>query len=492
MGLASKLQATQGMPPVGAGYPPAAGLPTGSAGASSGANPPYPTTTKPAGYGQPQTAPYGAPPGQQPSYGQPPSQYSQQPGKYGASSSTYGQQPSAPYGQQSSNPAYGQPPNAPPYGQQPSAPYGQNTQVPYGQQNQSPYGQPSSSVYGQQPPYGNQSSQYGHNSYGQYGPGAQAPVPYGQKPTVYGAAAGGVAAGGAMGAYGSSMNSGYGAPAMASNYLHILQQAVQENQLQAFYPPGSLEPIAGRIGGQIDQISQYWRIPREIAGDLVRLALYDVVLYLDDSGSMSFEENGERIDDLKLIMSRVAYAVSLFDSDGIEIRFMNSQISGSGIRSEADALRLLDGLNFSGMTPLGTNLEKKVISPLFIGPLQSGQLRKPVLVIAITDGQPAGESADTVFRTIRHAKRACSQSRYGPNAIAFQFAQVGNDVKAREFLAKLDTDPEVGRYVDCTSNFEVEQDEMARLGVSLTPETWLVKLLMGAIDKSYDSQDERR
>lgn len=29
--------------------------------------------------------------------------------------------------------------------------------------------------------------------------------------------------------------------------------------------------------------------------DLCRLALFDVILYLDDSGSMSFEENGSRI-----------------------------------------------------------------------------------------------------------------------------------------------------------------------------------------------------
>jgi hypothetical protein len=32
----------------------------------------------------------------------------------------------------------------------------------------------------------------------------------------------------------------------------------------------------------------------------VKLSLFDVVLYIDDSGSMAFEERGERIDDLKL------------------------------------------------------------------------------------------------------------------------------------------------------------------------------------------------
>lgn len=35
---------------------------------------------------------------------------------------------------------------------------------------------------------------------------------------------------------------------------------------------------------------------------------------------MQFEENGERIDDLKLILSRVVQAATLFDDDGISIR----------------------------------------------------------------------------------------------------------------------------------------------------------------------------
>jgi hypothetical protein len=34
---------------------------------------------------------------------------------------------------------------------------------------------------------------------------------------------------------------------------------------------------------------------------------------------MAFEENGERIDDLKALMSKVAYATSLFDQDGISV-----------------------------------------------------------------------------------------------------------------------------------------------------------------------------
>lgn len=75
-------------------------------------------------------------------------------------------------------------------------------------------------------------------------------------------------------------------------YLTVyLQSAVIQQNLQAFYPPGSLEPIAQRVAqsGALNKIAQEWRLPLELASDLVKLSLFDVILYIDDSGSMAFE-----------------------------------------------------------------------------------------------------------------------------------------------------------------------------------------------------------
>lgn len=54
-------------------------------------------------------------------------------------------------------------------------------------------------------------------------------------------------------------------------------------------------------------------------------------------------------------------------------------------------------------------------------------------------------------------------------------------MKATNFLAELDNHPQIGGLVDCTSNYEIEQDEMARKGAELTPELWLVKLLVSLL-----------
>jgi hypothetical protein len=174
----------------------------------------------------------------------------------------------------------------------------------------------------------------------------------------------------------------------------------------------------------------------------------------DDSGSMQFEENGERIKDLRLILERIASIATVFDEDGVSLRFMNANYDMSlleNIRSEQQIEQLMRSVQFRGLTPMGTELRHKIIDGIIMPKLQRRQYTKPHLVIVITDGQPAGEAPSTVFETIKFASQEVSRT-YGQGAIAFQFAQVGNDLKARDFLSKLDEDPTVGRMVDCTSS----------------------------------------
>ncbi|BFZ59817.1 hypothetical protein YB2330_000838 [Saitoella coloradoensis] len=421
-----------------------------------------------------------------PGYGQPPQQQS----PYGAPQQGYGhQQPQQPpYAQQPPPPNYGSRPQQPAaggaaagyYGAQQGGQqggYGQPPQQQYGQQQQHGYGQPS---YGaphtqqQQPPYGQQHQQPGY--------GAPPSQSYGLQPGGYGGAPGG------------------GDPALVNAIRSTLEHTIQDQRLQAFYPPSpqtghQLSQIASRAAGRLPELIAKWRIPKELGVDLCKLALFDVVLFVDDSGSMAFEENGERIDDLKLILSRVAFATSLFDDDGISVRFFNSNVRGDRITSEQQATQLVSQIHFTGLTPLGTQLNAKVLEPFVLSPARSNTLRKPILVITITDGTPQGEPHTTIFTTISHASSTLARTRYGPDALSLMFGQVGSDLKARQFLQELDENREVGGLIDVTSNYEMEAEQMARStggGVVLTPEMWLVKLLLGAVDSSYDTSDERR
>ena len=178
---------------------------------------------------------------------------------------------------------------------------------------------------------------------------------------------------------------------------------------------------------------------------------------------MLIEQNGARIDDLRLILARVAYAAALFDENGINVRLMNTsrdkfrrgphEYNDDNINSQEQVERLMRDVSFSGLTPMGTQLRSKVIEPFVLEPARKNQLEKPVLIVTITDGQPAGEPQGALFDAIRYAATELSRyPRYGQGAVSFEFAQVGDDLKAREFLGKLDTDPNIGHLVDCTSS----------------------------------------
>ncbi|KAL9088480.1 MAG: hypothetical protein Q9165_006204 [Trypethelium subeluteriae] len=345
---------------------------------------------------------------------------------------------------------------------------------------------------GGQPPYPGGPGQSGPPPAGQY-PGQQSQYPGQGPPGQFSGAP-------QQGQYSQRPPQPAG-PAQIESYKQRLHQTIQEKGLQRLYPQGSpaIDQIAQKASYQVDQLCAAWRLPKEIGNDVVSLGLYDVIIYIDDSGSMQFEENGERIKDLKLILQRVAYAATLFDDDGVSIRFMNNSpeergIQCDNIKNEQQIEQLVGSIQFRGLTPMGTALKKKVLDPLVIARARSGQLRKPVLVLTITDGQPAGEPQGAVFDAVRTTVTELSRLPNGPGqgAVAFQFAQVGNDEKAREFLSQLDSDKSLGDWIDCTSNYESESAEIARKnpGTDLSPDEWLMTLLLGAIDKSYDTKDE--
>lgn len=471
MGLASKIQNAGGA--TGA---PAGGAP-GQGGAPAGYPPQGPQSSGGGGFfpGQ-QTRPGQSGAGGQSSF---PTQGQQ--GSYSGQQSSFGQQ-----GQQSSFPGQAS--------QQGGFPGQQGAQTGFGSQQQ----RPQNGTFGQQGAYPGQQSQPGQfgqqSQTGQFSQQSQ-PGQFGQQsqPGQFGQQGQpGQNAGGQFSQQGQQAGTGYAAgSAGAQGLQQKIQNMVQTNRLEAFYPPQKLQQVLNRLN-QTDfrALSQRWNMPLELAHDLATLALYDIVIFADDSGSMIFEEGGERINDLKLILGRVAEVATLFDEDGIVVRFMNGHAEGNGIRDAMSANNLIQQVQFTGMTPLGSSLDQKVIRPFLGSGINNRNLQKPILVITITDGEPTGEPQNTVANVIKNAKNMCASSIYGPGAIAFEFAQVGKDTKAQAFLGRLDTDPEIGKMIDATSYYELEAEEYMRRGVNLTPELWLVKLMVGAVDPTYDEQDQ--
>lgn len=146
---------------------------------------------------------------------------------------------------------------------------------------------------------------------------------------------------------------------------------------------------------------------------------------------------------------------------------------------------------FQGLTPLGTQLRSQVLDDIVTN-ARAKNLPKPVLVITITDGVPYGEPERTLREVILYATKALAQTKYKSNAVSFQFAQVGKDQNAHAFLEQLDIDPVLGDFIDCTSGFETESAQMrvANPPIAMDKPLWMLKILMGAIDDTFDKKDE--
>lgn len=261
------------------------------------------------------------------------------------------------------------------------------------------------------------------------------------------------------------------------------------NKIHAFFTQHELQKyVENACQHDYKQIMKSWgftSLTKTI--DLSMLAIYDLILVIDDSGSMLRPEGYiTRADIARHVTQIVSYVGSLMDDSGIEIRFMNSNLQGNNVKDCKyidDLMVKASPINGNG-TPLGYTLRKKVFEDIISNPLRHNKLKKPVCVMIITDGAPS--DAHLVIDTFKHCKNAFAQSKYGKEGICFGISQIGSDDGATKYLDSLDKHPEVGDIVDCTSEFSIEKEKCP----SLTENTWIMKLLLGPIDPDYDASDE--
>jgi hypothetical protein len=191
----------------------------------------------------------------------------------------------------------------------------------------------------------------------------------------------------------------------------------------------------------------------DIATNLAVLALYDIIILGDDSGSMvSREYNGiTRFKILEHMTSAIAFAGNLFSSDesSIHMRFLNSRLN-KDVKFKNDIDQLFHGVHPNGGTVTGRSLNM-IFQDLVLPNMQRSALKKPTLIIILTDGV----SSDNVNNTINNIKRITSQSQYGKNAVMFQFVQIGNDRGVPDMFNHIESDnPDIVNYV---KNYDIEK-----------------------------------
>lgn len=208
---------------------------------------------------------------------------------------------------------------------------------------------------------------------------------------------------------------------------------------------------------------------------LVTLSLYHPVFYCDDSGSMGRDSRFVNQRHLVNRMARVATKI-VPDGYGVELRFINSKI----VQQNLDTIALdrhLANTQPRGGTRIGTVLRRDILSPLVYEKVEADSaFRRPLLVCAITDGNPSSESPTAFKDAIVECRRKLVNAGYDPASVMFCISQIGNDEKAAAFLQELRDDETIQDVLYCTAERLDGQFEEMRANEDRLEE-WLLKLM---------------
>ncbi|EIN10988.1 hypothetical protein PUNSTDRAFT_65748, partial [Punctularia strigosozonata HHB-11173 SS5] len=183
-------------------------------------------------------------------------------------------------------------------------------------------------------------------------------------------------------------------------------------------------------------------------------------------------------------LSQLAEIAAKYDTDGVDVYFLNSSQSGSGLKKKADVKRLFDGVVPFGVTPIGEKLEELLLRYLShlerakdqyeMGDVHALDSIKPINYIILTDGAPT----DDPEAVIVSAARRLDARHFPLTQIGVQFVQIGDHPEAAAFLQELDDD--------------LQRNHTIRDMVDTTPyagqlnvET-LTKILLGGINRRVD------
>ena len=238
-----------------------------------------------------------------------------------------------------------------------------------------------------------------------------------------------------------------------------------------------------------------YNINYDFAFRLRALEGFEIVMILDDSSSMStpnidrsqrdispFSQLPTRWDELKQVVSIIVDLASTLDSDGIDIHFLNR----SPLLHVNDSLQLNETFSRlpNGPTPL-TRVLTEVLN-----------IKRPyvhdrkLLILIATDGLPTDDAGQN---DIHRLEKVLRNDRYPSiENIYVSFIACTNDLQSVGYLNVFDKKIP---YVDVLDDYQSERAEILAVQGKKFPFSYgdyVVKILMGSIDKWFDQLDERK
>ncbi|CAF1260525.1 unnamed protein product [Rotaria magnacalcarata] len=256
----------------------------------------------------------------------------------------------------------------------------------------------------------------------------------------------------------------------------------------------SLQPTSGPVDSEerlrkFQYLVNRYEINRDFATRLRALEGYEIVFIVDDSGSMNtplgdlagpYDRNPTRWDELRQTVSIVVDIASVFDSDGIDIFFLNREPMRH-VKS-SDELVAVFTVQPQGPTPI-----LRVLRHVLREKQLEIQERKLLILIA-TDGVPTNENGQQDTKSLEHALR---HERNPINRIPVTIIACTDDNECIGYLNHWDKKIP---NLDVADDYKSERQEIQKVQGKDFPFSfgdYVVKVLMGAVDSWFDTLDER-
>ncbi|KAH8130399.1 hypothetical protein LI328DRAFT_139716 [Trichoderma asperelloides] len=156
----------------------------------------------------------------------------------------------------------------------------------------------------------------------------------------------------------------------------------------------------------------------------------------------------------KELIQRITQVTTLVlpEGDGVALRFINRDVDNATnliLEGRRDILKPMTWQP-GGDTPIGTNLQSKILQPLAYDKIKNKLLDRPLLII-ITDGMPEPEDSSVLVKTILECERQLQENDYPPQTVKFMIGQMGTAKSATKFLESLRNNQDIARTTFVTS-----------------------------------------
>ncbi|CCX12336.1 hypothetical protein FPQ18DRAFT_342378 [Pyronema domesticum] len=253
-------------------------------------------------------------------------------------------------------------------------------------------------------------------------------------------------------------------PTTPQDFKDVCNDFIKDNNLGGFYPPGDqrVEDLSNNAANNLADPAYPIKDPEKMAS-IVRICLYDVCLYCDDSYSMT-QEN--RIAAQATFVRRFGRVILPMKEGSISMRFINANGNGTWDKmTNMDAMEAaVKGVPYTGYTPIGAMLKSKILEPMLYAKLRAPAknpakgimtgLEKPLFVLVITDGWPYLEANDhfrnVIVESVNEVEKYLGKDARN-TAIRYQVNQIGHEERATAFITGLFNDAALKPNVHCTS-----------------------------------------